>query len=252
MSDLVTDKRIKKLGLGLLNALQGKGEDYNSADWWDDFFYTKGISDRQTIAPEKNIMVAIYHYASVELQILRYLYNNQISIQQSKILDIGSGAGHWIDFYKSLGASKITGVDISKKCVEYLKEKYRNDTSIWIYQNSILSYLGKSKQSHDIVNAVGIMYHIVDDKEWENTFHFIKNRLKTGGLFVASGHFGYLDGLNVQIVKGETNKRLRSKRHWKKVLKKAGFDKIKVLQNDAYKGIDAELPENNILMATKI
>jgi hypothetical protein len=105
---------------------------------------------------------------------------------------------------------------------------------------------------YDIANAVGVMFHIVDDSEWQNTISAIANVLKKGGLLVAGGHFGLLDGLNVQIDKdGGINKRLRSKRRWVRALKEAGFRSIKVYRNNVYLWINDSLPENNILVATK-
>ncbi len=95
------------------------------------------------------------------------------------------------------------------------------------------------------------MFHIVDDSEWERTIHAIGNVLTPGGLAIVSGHFGLLDGLNVQIDKGRTNKRLRSKRRWTRVLRKAGFADIKLYKNNAHLWIKDSIPENNILVATK-
>ncbi|HEY9035625.1 MAG TPA: hypothetical protein VIM96_02830 [Pseudomonadales bacterium] len=96
------------------------------------------------------------------------------------------------------------------------------------------------------------MFHIVDDSEWEDTIRAVSSSLETGGVFVVGGHFGMVNGVNVQIDKdGAINKRLRSKRHWIKVLRSAGFKDVTVYRNYAYLWVNESLPENNVLIATK-
>ena len=61
------------------------------------------------------------------------------------------------------------------------------------------------------------MFHNLDDKEWESTVDKFYSKLSTGGLIIIGGYFGFFGNLNVQASKEDgTNKRLRSKRRWKK------------------------------------
>jgi hypothetical protein len=96
------------------------------------------------------------------------------------------------------------------------------------------------------------MFHIVDDNEWEDTIACIAKSLNKNGHFIVGGHFGYLDGLNVQIdQEGNINKRLRSRMRWKKNLKEGGFRKVLIKNNKSYLFIEDKLPENNILIGVK-
>ena len=52
-------------------------------------------SDKETINPEWDDVSAKYHYSFMETAIL-----NSINIKPQRILDIGSGYGHWIGFFK--------------------------------------------------------------------------------------------------------------------------------------------------------
>jgi hypothetical protein len=245
-------KRAKIVRGALDTYIRKKGQKYDDTKWWDRSFYTEGVSDRQTISQRKSVITAKYHYASMELVILKHLRNNETSVNQTNIMDIGSGSGHWIDFYKSLEPKTISGMDIALSSFNHLKNKYSEDSSIKIYQGKALEVIGKLDAHYDIVNAVGVMFHLVDDGEWENTIDAIGKITKKGGIFVIGGHFGFLDGLNVQIDRdGNINKRLRSKRHWIYALKKAGFSNIKVYRNYSNLWIKDTLPENNVLIATK-
>ncbi len=167
-------------------------------------------------------------------------------------MDIGSGAGHWIDFYKSLEPQENVGLDVSLSSFRYLKEKYASDTTVKIHHGNALEVIAKLNGEYDLVNAIGVMFHLVDDSEWEDTVGAVGSILRQEGLFVVSGHFGLLGGLNVQIDEaGNINKRLRSIWRWRKVLRKAGFTKIRRHQNNAYLSIKDTLPQNNVLIATK-
>jgi SAM-dependent methyltransferase len=188
----------------------------------------------------------------MELQILKHLRNNEIYVNQSNVLDIGSGSGHWIDFYKTLEAGNVTGMDVSHSSFKHLKQKYSEDTNVAIHRGKALEVICNLNGDYDLVNAVGVMFHIVDDSEWQDTISSVANKLKNNGLFIIGGHFGFSDGLNVQIDKdGNINKRLRSKRHWVNTLKRAGFSNVKVYRNYSYLWIKDTLPENNVLIATK-
>jgi SAM-dependent methyltransferase len=246
-------KKKAKIAYGVLNTyLRKKGQDYHDQEWWDKVFYSNGISDRQTISSNKSLLSTNYHYRSVEMLILRHLYNNKISIDQSVILDIGSGSGHWIDFFDSLGAVKAIGMDVSHSSVQYLKDKYINSNNVIIHYGKAVDIIYNQDESFDVVNAVGVMFHIIDDSEWINTIQAVRKVLSQNGLFIISGHFGLIDGVNVQVDQNDQiNKRLRSRRRWMKILRQNGFTHIKFYKNNAYLKIGDTLPENNVLIASK-
>lgn len=236
----------------MVNTHFDRGAGYEDTEWWDRAFYTKGISDRQTISADKSVVSARYHYASVELLILKHLRNRRVSIAQSRVLDIGAGSGHWIEFYRSLGAAEVAALDVARSSYEYLEKRYVDAGDVEIHHGKAVDVIGRLSGEFDVVNAVGVMFHIVDDSEWAETIASVGRVVKAGGCFVVGGHFGYLDGLNVQIDRdGQINKRLRSRRHWTEQLQQAGFRDISVYKNRAYLWIRDHLPENNVLVATK-
>jgi len=241
----------KKILRGLLNTKVRKhGVPYNANSWWDSDFYISGVTDRQTISPRKSEMSSLYHYCSVEELILRHLFNNNIATDNINILDIGSGSGHWIDFWQKLGAYSIDGIDISKSSIDHLKSKYSSNESIRVHQGRSVDVIRTLNRSFSVVSAIGVMFHLVEDQEWSDTISAVADNLDSEGMFVIGGHFGMLDGIDVQIDQnGHINKRLRSKRHWVRKLRESGFSTCRLYRNNAYLGIRDTLPENNILIA---
>ena len=242
-----------KVAWGIYNTYIRKVyETYKENEWWDNNFFTEGISDRQTISRQSSQLSSMYHYCSVEMQILKHFYNNNISIKNYNLLDIGSGSGHWIDFYLSLGFSQAIGVDVSLSSVKFLKNKYESNNKVNIVHGSFTEVVENFQIGFNIINAIGVMFHIVDDSKWEKAIQSVSKRLKDNGLFIIGGHFGLLDNLNIQVDKnGHINKRIRSRIRWKNALKNAGFSKIFFYKNNAYLWINAPLPENNLIIAKK-
>lgn len=184
--------------------------------------------------------------------ILRHLFNESIQTEGISVFDIGSGSGHWIEFWKKLGAAAVTGVDISDASVDYLTSLYSSREGIDIHHGNAVDVLSQLSQRFRIINAIGVMFHIVDDDEWSRTISMVSDHLDAGGLFIVSGHFGWFNKINVQFDKTHhVNKRLRSKRFWIKQLRASNFKTWDVYPNSAYLHIHDTLPENNILIARK-
>ena len=242
-----------KISRGIWNTyVVKKGRIHDDRSRWDELHYTQGVSDSRTLSAGKSPISARYHYASVELQILRHLGHVGMEVEGREILDIGAGAGHWIEFYRSLGSVRTVALDVSRASVAYLRNRYEQCPDVTILHGKASELLGGLEGRFDIVNAIGVMFHIVDDVEWSTTIEHMAGVLKPQGQLVIGGHFGLIDGLNVQFdANGGVNKRLRSKRRWRKALKQAGFRDIRIYRNGAYLRIHDVLPENNLLIASR-
>lgn len=221
---------------------------YQPETWWDAYYDGEPIDDTTTLTPGKERLPTLYHYNATENLILRHLFNHGYDLTGQRVLDVGSGAGHWLQFYRSLGAASVTGVEISRPAADALSARFQDDPGIEIRQGDVTALdLGAD---FDVINAIGVMFHIVDDDAFHRTVATLVGALKPGGLLIVGGHFGVFDNLNVQFDRdGRVNKRLRSRRHWRRLLK--ACDAVEILRNDAYRHIDSTLPENNILIATR-
>ncbi|MEM9659456.1 MAG: class I SAM-dependent methyltransferase, partial [Planctomycetota bacterium] len=245
-----------KIVHGMLRTyLRRYGGAYEPQTWWDKTFYDVEISDARTISRTKSHISSMYHYASVELLILRHFANHRVG-SLGRVFDVGSGAGHWIHFYQGLGASECVGVDVSQKCVNALRSRFADNDAVTIHHgtcaNALAQLSEQDEQQYDVVNAIGVMFHIVDDDEWRRTIQRIGAAVRPGGHYVIGGHFGFLNNLNVQFDHaGRVNKRLRSRTCWRRELRSAGFRKVSFYANNAYRSIRDLLPENNLLIACK-
>ncbi len=147
------------------------------------------------------------------MHLLRQFVNHNISGFKS-LLDIGSGAGHWIDFYRSLGVEKAIGIEVSANCVEHLNQKYAGDENVSFYLGATFDVFEKETlPQFDQISGIGVLFHIVDDKELIACLEHFYKHLEPGGYLIVGSNFGHWPmNINTQVKFGKiVNKRLRSR-----------------------------------------
>lgn len=189
--------------------------------------------------------------------------------RQCRLLDIGSGTGHWIDFFREVFfVAEAVGVELTTNMATYLKGKYEDDPAVTILEADI----SESSFSPDLIggpvdfiSAIGVMFHIVEDDSWRRAVRNLAGLLKPGGLMFIGGDFG-AETRNVQFHKidefsswkehDETpdcneirvNKRVRSLEDWHCVAAQTGLCVADLIRTDA-EGIMTR-PENDLLILT--
>jgi hypothetical protein len=164
-------------------------------------------------------------------------------------LDIGSGAGHWIDFYRAVfNARSVTGVEISGPCAAKLKEKYADAPDVSVESADISDPAFQLGRRFSVINAIGVIFHIVDDSRWKTALRNIRAHLEPDGVVAVGGHFGWVTE-NVQFGgkpgQHNVNKRIRSLRYWRSAARDAGLEVSRRIRTPQYPGLPA--PHNNVL-----
>ena len=104
----------------------------------------------------------------------------------SRILDIGCGEGHILDFLPE--TINYTGYDLSVRYIEYAKQKYGHRA---IFINERVSDMAlKDTQPFDIVLAIGLVHHL-NDEEARGLYKTGYNSLKNGGTMFTSDNAFY-------------------------------------------------------------
>ena len=260
--------------------VRGEKTAYSPQQFWNSYFESARnaeFSDGVTVAHNYDPLTSLYHYHLLENTIIQFIMDHKINIKDIEVIDIGSGAGHWINFYHELISPKrIIGFELSVPGVQQLKEKFQDRKKcIKVFQQDISSSQFNHKLQVDIVNAIGVMFHIVEDNLWEQALRNIANCLKPGGYFLVGGQFGHISQ-NVQfhnkdsfanwdqytsyVSLGElfkiksndtvlVNKKIRSIYKWKRAGKKVGLNYVGIYRNKNPKNFI--IPENNLLLLQK-
>jgi len=178
------------------------------------------------------------------------------------VLDVGSGTGHWVDFYLDVYLAKsVTAVEFVPQMAGFLRDKYSGRSEVTVLEADVVSDPLPAR-SFDIVNAIGVMFHIVEDERWRRAVERLLAALKPGGLMLIGGDFGN-ETRDVQFHRidqfeswqehdasgapaDRVNKRIRSLADWTSLAEKIGASVVEVVRSDASASI--RTPENDLLV----
>jgi SAM-dependent methyltransferase len=123
----------------------------------------------------------------------RELRNVPIDWKRANVLDIGSGTGFWIDAWRAVGVNSIIGSDLTRTSVEHLRDAHPD---LQIVQLDISASLpGQSvNRTYDVVSAFDVLFHIVDDSDYQAALKNIARLLRPGGVFLFSDNFLHCPG----------------------------------------------------------
>jgi SAM-dependent methyltransferase len=252
-------------------------DDFDAASFFDSYYRatsSNAPSDAETIGtvtePE-----ARFHYNAIENSIIRALARRQPFDRAApavwrfaqrrrrwSVLDVGSGAGHWIEFYRSTyHASRVLGIELVPRLVEHLRARFASDPAVSVSHHDI----GESpldSAPFDVVNAIGVMFHIVDDARWKQAICHLARALEPGGLMLIGGDFGATTrdvqfhrkdnfGTWAQHDAGDeppvrVNKRVRSLAAWAAAAAESGLEIVDLVRSDCSPAI--RTPENDLLV----
>ena len=237
---------------------------YQAKDFFESYYsLTDSCRDEHTISPDARPHLARFHYNQLENSIIEFLAEYQEALPLRQVLDIGAGTGHWTDFYlNAFLAEHVTAIEISAIAAQRLRERFPTDRVTVINQN--VADAGPLPQKVDLINAIGVMFHIVDDEELERVVRHLAERMRPGGAFIISGCFAWISQ-NTQFHSHDAfstwaeardlpgngpllvDKRVRSIFFWKRLLKR---HHLRILQMRRHRN-SMPGPENNILFAVR-
>jgi SAM-dependent methyltransferase len=179
-----------------------------------------------------------------------------------QVLDIGSGTGHWVDFYLDVYLARaVTAVEFVPQMAEFLRAKYAGRGEVTVLAADIVDE-PLPEGAFDIVNAIGVMFHIVDDERWRCAVARLLAALKPGGLMLVGGDFG-AETRDVQFHRIDrfeswrehdasdasaelVNKRVRSLADWSELVVSLGAAIVDVARSESSPLV--RTPENDLLV----
>jgi len=240
------------------------------------------ITDRTTIGGVTDAETR-FHYNCVENSIIRAVARREAPIvmveahraavlrERRRHVDIGSGAGHWLDFFREvLLASDLVAVEITEQVAVHLREKYAGDAGVRVLCRDVVEATFVEEVlaggPADSISAIGVMFHIVDDTRWQAALQNLAAVLKPGGLLFIGGEFG-ASTRDVQFHGTDefsawtefararadgthrVSKRVRSLAAWGRAASEAGLDVADLVRSDRDPMLTT--PENDVLVLEK-
>lgn len=109
-----------------------------------------------------------------------------LDVAGSTVLDVGSGTGFYIDWWRRLGARRLSGVDIADSAVARLRERF---PEVRFERVDVSDEVPFDDGAFDVVSAFDVLFHIVDDERYPRAVAGIHRMLRPGGWFIFSEHF---------------------------------------------------------------
>ena len=161
---------------------------FNPDNYWEDRLHK--ISGLEGVGFKKLGMSFNKWAYKVRKQVfLKQVKLLDIKFSEANVLDIGSGTGFYIQTWQDIGVKNITGVDITPTSVTNLKKIFPTHS---FFQSDIGdTHFNQSGQygSFDLISAMDVLFHIVDDNRFEQSITNISSILKSGGYFIYSDNF---------------------------------------------------------------
>ena len=174
-------------------------------------------SDKETINPEWDDVSAKYHYSFMETAIL-----NNMDVTPQRILDIGSGYGHWIGFFKDLLPDAIIeGIEASTENCNKIREKYNVEMFETFIEDTFVTYY-----KYDLITAIGVLHHIMTDKKLLQALKNIHGVMHENSLLFIGTRFDFAQK------EKNSNRIFRTLDQWKELLDKVGFEVISLERSD--------------------
>jgi SAM-dependent methyltransferase len=236
-------------------------------------------SDRMTIGRVTELE-SRFHYNATENSILRALARLEPPPPQAmsrawtelqrrrnlRLLDVGSGTGHWVDFFRHvLLVQDAVAVEITRQMAEHLRRKYAGDPGVTVLEADVVQedLLERIGDPVDYVSAIGVLFHIVDDARWERAMAHLAAALRRGGLLFVGGEFGARTSdvqfhgqdrfeswreFQTPARDGEVrvNKRVRSLARWHALTRALDLEIVDLVRSDREPTITT--PENDVLV----
>ncbi len=164
----------------LLNYLKKKPEVYapGAAKFWDDEHISKGMLQAH-LDPEWDAATRKHDFILKSADWISSIAN---PVQYPKLLDLGCGPGLYAErFYKK--GYQVTGVDYSKRSIEYAKDSaLKNKSDItYVYKNYLdITY----QEEFDIITIIYCDFGVFSPNIRKELLNKIYRALKPGGIFL--------------------------------------------------------------------
>jgi SAM-dependent methyltransferase len=103
----------------------------------------------------------------------------------ARLLEGGVGVGAYAALWARLGVEHWVGVDISEEAVQDLRSRFPAHQ----FEADDMTQLQLEEQGFDLVTAIDVLYHLVDDTAFTAALGQLGQRVRPGGWLLASDVF---------------------------------------------------------------
>lgn len=110
----------------------------------------------------------------------------RLGLSGSRVLDVGSGTGFYLERWRELGAGDIRAVDISGEAVQRLTRSHPWSRPVRLDISDADAVDVLEAGSYDAISAMDVLFHITDDERYERAIANLASLLAPGGVLIAT------------------------------------------------------------------
>jgi len=152
----------------------------------NDRYWTQRLEREFTLAGVGHAGVGLafnrWAYKVRRRTLLRALNAHGVKITGAKILELGFGTGFYLDLWRDMNAGLVRGFDITEIAVKAARERFGDRG--WQFDKADIGAplpLGEAKGTFDLATAFDVLFHLVEDANWNGALDNIAAALKPGG-----------------------------------------------------------------------
>jgi len=198
-------------------------ERYDPQSFWDNTM--RGDFDVRSIAfPTfpKSLNEAMYR--SMKTTVDRIVQAETLSGHGCSVLDVGSAIGIWIEYWRTRGASRVVGLDITDAGFERLRERF---PGVELIHADIGDEKLATQECFDVVSAMNMLLHVTDDQRWEQALANLARLTKPGGLLLVMDPVVFARSRGAPLDETAIERR-RHVDEWRRVLETNGMRIVRV------------------------
>lgn len=159
---------------------------YDPRAYWQDR-YKGGLSLQSSGHRDLPAAYNLWLYKRKQQVLRKALRDIGRPIAGARVVEIGVGTGAYVDFFRAEGANRFVGTDITPQTIALLKQKFPGIDFLEydVTQPGLKGVVGES----DLVVALDVLYHIVDDRLLQSALRNIGEILAPGGVLAIHDQF---------------------------------------------------------------
>lgn len=142
-------------------------------------FYLSNVNYASTYTNKKNAEIRLNSIAVPWAKWAIEIYKNKYKKMPKKILDVGSGAGHFVEACRRMNLD-ANGIELSESSRKFAKNAWGFDLDGRNFENAFKDYIG-----YDIITFWGLLEHTPNPKKILKIAHKIVSKSKNGGMVIA-------------------------------------------------------------------
>jgi SAM-dependent methyltransferase len=157
-------------------------EGYEAAEYWERLlsadFTIAGVSHPYLPQSYNRFL-----YRAMERSLRRALRHAPLApaLESCRVLDVGSGVGLWLEFWRRCGVARLAAVDLTETSVQRLAVQYPD---VSVTQADIASDDLSRLGSFDVISTVNVLLHLTDDDAFAAALENLASALAPGGVLL--------------------------------------------------------------------